>query len=84
MENIINVSEKTAAIERRIKQDELNQLRDAAEVQNLEIHSNVPYDGDCLFASVLKLLPGVAWDTHALRQQLVDFFADKEVCILPL
>lgn len=54
-----------------------------AEEKNLGLHSAVPYDGDCLFKSVLKLLPDPSplqcLDSTSPRRTLVKYF-ESDAC----
>ena len=49
---------------------------------DLELVNNIPYDGNCLFNSILKINPYASWDAVTLRNDLVQYFEDIEVCII--
>ena len=79
MESTIHTSTITAAEEAKTRQNDLNALKHAADTHNLKLFWNVSYDGNCLFASILKIKPGCAFDETELRKNLVDFFSNEQV-----
>ena len=75
---MVEVSRQLAEAEGKQRASQLQLLLEKAEEKNLELHSAVPYDGDCLFNSVLKLLPDPSTlqclDSTSLRRTLVEYF----------
>ena len=65
------------------RQSHIKLLCEKGSAHNLKLLTNVPYDGNCLFSSVLKLMPGAAWDAEALRSDLCNFFRDAQVKLFP-
>ncbi len=78
----MNESIITAERESQRRREELGILRNAATEKDFEILCNVPYDGDCLFSSVFKLLPFSAWSSAQLPKDLVTFFTNVQVNII--
>ena len=81
--NVVEVSRQFAEAEDEQRASQLQFLLEKAEEKNLELHSAVQYDGDCLFHSVLKLLPDPSTlqclDSTSLRRTLVKYF-ESDAC----
>lgn len=59
--------------EENCRKEKLQKLIDKVGTKDFDIYSHVPYDGDCLFHSILQLLPGFSDQSTTLRSQLVHF-----------
>ncbi|XP_071527009.1 uncharacterized protein [Panulirus ornatus] len=70
-------SVESAERDRRKREDHLWALLRSTREKGLVLHSLVPYDGDCLFHSVICLLPDSARDAASLRAALVQFFLSQ-------
>ena len=74
----------TALSEQATRDKHVADLLCKAESHNLELYhgGNVPYNGDCLFQTILNLRPGIAIDSQYLRSELVDAFKQKVKLLL--
>ncbi|XP_053649865.1 uncharacterized protein [Cherax quadricarinatus] len=73
----VRASITTAEKERLKREDHLKVLLSKTQARGLVLHSPVPYDGDCLFHSVLRLVPSSPPAAGLLRDSLVRFFTSQ-------
>ena len=79
--DLMSHSIKSAQQEQHIRNDELNALCIKVKTKGFQLKENVPYDGDCLFSSVVMCLKRKCrLDAHSLRQALAEYFSSTEVC----
>ncbi len=70
---------QSAEAEHHARKTQLELLRQKASHEGYDVLSNVAYDGDCLFSSILKLFSGAAWDSNQLRKNLFEYLSKEEV-----
>lgn len=76
-------STESAEVERHNRVTQLQSLLTTARQSGFVLHSPVPYDGNCLFHSIVKLIPDSAPDATSLRANLLQFFTSQVYSLNP-
>ncbi|KAG7172645.1 uncharacterized protein LOC121861581 [Homarus americanus] len=74
----VDESIESAESERKKREQHLAALLMKTKERELVLHSAVPYDGDCLFHSIMRLIPTSAPEAGSLRAALVDYFVSQK------
>ena len=73
-----STSRATFEQEESVREKQLDALNSAMEPHNLCVAENVPYDGNCYFSTILKLVPDASHDPCSLRRALHGYVISAE------
>ena len=75
-------SEQSCREETTRRAEQLEHVARCVAREGLVVLRSVPYDGDCLYHSILAILPALASSTTALRDRLVEHLKHVRFCFL--